>query len=135
MRRAGFLVCLLVVAALSLAGVAIAQSSDTSGSPPAAHPGGFATNPLQVALTGCLKRSSVTGKFVLADQGGSSWELTSPSIDLAPQLNHSVTVTGKPVSSAPPPNGQQNGAVADTDRPQHVLRVLTLKMLSPSCTR
>ncbi|MGC2109064.1 MAG: hypothetical protein WA655_06070 [Candidatus Korobacteraceae bacterium] len=88
-------------------------------------------------MTGCLKRSSTTGGYSISDQNGTIWELKSSSVNLTEQVNHSVTVTGKPVSASEQQgsNTQPSGDTPAGSKPQYILRVLTLKMLSPSCTR
>ena len=97
---------------------------------------GRVTNPLQISLTGCLKRNAATRSYTLSDQNGNLWELRSSSVDLSAQVNHSVVVTGKPGTGQPPPSdGQPAQGSQAGDQPKDVLRVLTVRMLSPSCTR
>lgn len=137
MRRSSeFLMCLVITASLGFGPAVSAQSTASQGAQSGA-PGRMATNPLQIALTGCLKRSSTTGGYSISDQNGTIWELKSSSVNLAQHVNHSVTVTGKAVSAGeqPGPNNQQNGDTHSESKPQYILRVLTLQMLSPSCTR
>jgi len=57
-------------------------------------------------------------------------------VNLAEHVNHSVMVTGKPIATTPEQGS--NGQAAKTGnggKPFPGLRVLTLKLLSPSCTR
>jgi hypothetical protein len=85
----------------------------------------------QVTATGCLKRNS-EGGFYLTDRTGSTWILTSNSVDLAKHVFHSVTVAGCKVTSSteqePPPSQDSAGAYPG-------LQVTRLTLLSPSCTR
>jgi hypothetical protein len=86
--------------------------------------------PIQVAVTGCLKRGNEGGFRIT--QNGTTWRLIAKDVDLAGQLNHVVTVTGK-LAPLPPQPGENSENEAGN--PSHGLRVLTLKMLSNSCTR
>jgi len=91
--------------------------------------------PIQIAVTGCLKRSN-EGGYRLKDRNGTTWQLTSDTVDLHDHLNHVVTVTGKPAPTPQPEaNNPQDGTAATASKPSPGLRVLTLKMLSNSCTR
>ena len=92
--------------------------------------------PLQMAVTGCLKRSN-DGGYRITDQNSTTWLLTSNTLDLAEHLNHVVTVTGKPAPTPQQPeaNSSQVGTTDAATKPSPGLRVLTLKMLSNSCTR
>ncbi len=110
-----------------------AQSSETQSGQSDANPPRTMSPPIQISLTGCLKRGNVGG-YRLTDQNGITWMLISKDVDLAEHLNHVVTVTGKPAPLPP----QQQGAdsqQSEGSNPAHGLRVLTVKMLSNSCTR
>ena len=115
-----------------------AQSSSTQDPQSGAVPGGVVTNPLQIAVTGCLQRGGESGGYYISDQNGTTWKLTSSTVNLAEHLSHSVMVTGKPIAT-PQQQGNngdgQGGKTEGGSKPQPSLRVLTLKMLSPSCTR
>ncbi len=89
------------------------------------------TTPHQVAVTGCLRRAGMPGTYAITDETGTTWVLTSNSadIDLSRQVMHVVAVTGKEAPGGSSPNDGQPG------NPPRSLRVLTLKTLSPSCTR
>jgi hypothetical protein len=71
----------------------------------------------------------------MADLNGNMWELKSSTVDLSQQVNHSVVVTGKPIDSSSPQLTPGQPAEAAHSGPKYVLQVLTLRMLSPSCTR
>ena len=137
MSRSCKFLALFVLATLCFCPSMPAQSAGAQNPQAATQPGRTATNPLQIALTGCLKRSSSTGGYSIADQNGTTWELKSTSVNLAEHVNHSVTVTGKPVSQGAPQTSsrQESGSTQTGSKPQYVLRVLTLQLLSPSCTR
>ena len=129
---------LVILAILSLGLSLRAQSTATPGGQSEATPPRTMSPPIQISVTGCLKRGNVGG-YRLTDQNGTSWTLISQDVNLAEHLNHAVTVTGKPVPL--PPQQQQQGANsqqgASDEAGKHApgLRVLTLKMLSNSCTR
>jgi len=78
-------------------------------------------------VRGCLKRGNQAGTYVISDQNGTTWELVSGSndVDLSKHIFHSVTLTGKEVPVAEKPE----------EAPRHELRVLSLQVLSRSCTR
>lgn len=99
------------------------------GSPAQQAPGTMSP-PIQILLTGCLRRSN-SGGYRLTDQNGTTWELTSHNVNLAEHVFHAVSVTGKPTTPATP----QNDKSESNSSPSRSLQVLTLKVLSPSCTR
>jgi hypothetical protein len=107
-----------------------AQSTAPQGNPP-----GVATPPIQVAVSGCLRRAN-DGGYRLSDQNGNTWILSSSKVNLAEHINHSVTLTGKPgaLTSPQESNTQQSGTTAGGNR-THRLQVLTLDVLDVSCTR
>lgn len=45
-------------------------------------------------LTGCLKQGDGANEYVLTAKDGSTWELRSDSVDLAPHVGHTATITG-----------------------------------------
>jgi hypothetical protein len=45
-------------------------------------------------LTGCLHKGDGANEFVLNAKNGSRWELRSDSVDMAPHVGHTVTITG-----------------------------------------
>ena len=95
------------------------------------------SNTHQIVITGCLKRGSGQNQFYLTDQDGRTWTLVSQSVNLAEQVFHSVTVAGKETMDS----GQQQspGKAGETakapDTMHYILKVLTLEVLSRSCTR
>ncbi len=134
--RPAFMSGLVILAVLSLGLSLDAQSSATPGGQSDANQPGTASPPIQIAVTGCLKRSN-EGGYRLTDHNGTTWLLTSDKVNLAEHLNQVVAVTGKP---AMPPkqqeaSSQQGGTAEGGNKPTPGLRVLTLSMLSNSCTR
>lgn len=45
-------------------------------------------------LTGCLQQGDGANEFVLHAKDGSRWELRSKSVEMAPHVGHTVTITG-----------------------------------------
>lgn len=97
---------------------------------------GVASPPLQVLVTGCLKRSH-NGGYYLTDRNGTHWRLSSSKVNLGDQVLHEVTVTGKPAALAIPNQtaSQENDSSQAGGKPSPSLQVLTLKMLSDSCSQ
>jgi hypothetical protein len=90
--------------------------------------------PLQINVTGCLKKNAETGGYYVSDQYGRRWELSSQKLDLSKQLFHTVSVSGHPMPMANPPAGKSDqGQQAGNQR--HALDVVELTMISNSCTR
>jgi hypothetical protein len=135
-RRPAFISVLLTLAVLGLGLSLHAQSTATPGGQSDTNPPRTASPPIQIAVTGCLKRGN-EGGYRLTDRNGTTWQLTSDTVNLAEHLNHSVTVTGKPATTAKQQeaSGQQGGTAEPGSKPSPGLRVLTLSMLSNSCTR
>ena len=89
----------------------------------------------QILVTGCLKRRNQPDLYVITDRNGTTWELISGSadVDLSKHIFHVVSIAGNEV----PPSRQLESGTQDeqTDITRHELRVLTLQVLSRSCTR
>jgi hypothetical protein len=62
--------------------------------------------PLQINITGCLKKNAETGGYYVSDENGRTWELTSKKLDLAAQVFHTVNVSGHPLSGTNTPEGK-----------------------------
>ncbi len=112
------------------------QSGQTQSGQPQANPPRMATPPIQILVSGCLRRGH-DGGYYISDRNGITWALSSTTVDLSAQVMHAVTVTGKPTGLAQPPpqSNQPSGNAAGGGGSQHGLQVLTLKMLTNSCTR
>jgi len=137
-HRAVFVAILALEMGIGISPGVIAQSqSDAAPSASTqANPPGIATPPIQILVSGCLKRGH-DGGYYISDRSGITWMLSSTKVDLAAHVMHAVTVTGKPAGlSQPPPQSNQTGSTAESGSgSQHELHVLTLKELSNSCTR
>lgn len=112
--RLGFAATTLVLAS------ALSSQAQRTNEPTAEPPANITTSH-QILVRGCLKRGNEAGTYVISDQNGTTWELVSGSsgVDLSKHIFHSVSIAGKEV---PVPAG-------------HELRVLSLQVLSRSCTR
>jgi hypothetical protein len=125
--------CCLVTAVLSLSVTALGAS--TPGTQEKAEHHKVRT------ITGCLQAGSEADEFNFTGNDGSTWELTSSAVKLAPHVGHTVTVTGTVV------HAKLHGAKEETkeemkehglkkeDAEHGHLRVTRLKMVSESCER
>jgi hypothetical protein len=133
--RSGFLALLLSLAVLTSAIPLVAQTAEPGGAQSSADQRRTVTTPLQVLVRGCLKRGN-DGGYYLTDNNGNSWKLSSKTVDLAAHVNHAVELTGKPGAIAKQGTPDQPANQTDANgNPLHPLQVLTLNMLSNSCTR
>ena len=109
-----------------------AQNDQAAGNPPTTM-----STHHQLLVTGCLKKGGGPRDFYITDQNGKTWKLTSDSVNLAEHVNHSVTITGKEAAMPKQQEGKEQESEKNESggKSSAGLRVLTLKMLSPSCTR
>jgi ABC-type sugar transport system substrate-binding protein len=92
-------------------------------------------------LTGCLQKGDDAKEFNLVTGKGGTWEIKSDSVDLAPHVGHTVTVTG--VVSNATMHGVKEDAKAeakehgmDKNSTEHGhLTVTHVKMVSDSCKK
>jgi hypothetical protein len=135
-RYPAILFLFMVLACLVTQPAAYAQSEGAQPGQSSPNPPGMVSPPIQILVSGCLKRGS-DGGYYLSDRNGTTWQLTSDKVNLAEHVMHAVTVTGKPGGiPKQPETGNQPGQPAQSSgSPSPGLRVLTLKMLSNSCTR
>ena len=128
---AKFNVCLLFVATL-IAVIAVppgqTQSAGTRGVQSSDNTIGRAAPSEQVQASGCLRRGN-DGGYYLKDRNGLTWVLSSSTVDLSQHIMHSVSITGKITK---PQTGDTDSSGG---KPSPSLEVLTLTVLSPSCTR
>ena len=127
--------CLVLLAVVSLGLPPSAQTGGSAEQQNSRPPGNIST-PLQILVTGCLKRAS-DGGYYITDRNGTTWELVAgdSSIDLARHIFHTVSITGKHASPAKQQGGNNESQRTGTGAPHSTLRVLSLQVLSPSCTR
>jgi len=78
-------------------------------------------------------------EYKLTTKGGSTWEIKSDSVELAPHVGHTVTVTGavshaKMHSMKEDTKSEMKEHGMDKDAKEHGhLKVTSLKMVSESC--
>jgi hypothetical protein len=91
-------------------------------------------------ITGCLAKSG-TDKYTLAAEDGTTWNLTSSSVNLGNHVGHEVTVTGV-VANSKAHNMKEDAkdmasdAGAKKNNTEHGhLKVTDLKMVSDTCTK
>lgn len=136
-HRTSFLSILILAIGLAILPVGLsAQSNEAQSGQTQASPPRVATPPIQILVSGCLRRGA-DGGYYISDRNGMTWQLSSTAVDLSAHVMHAVTVTGKPGAFAQPQaSGNQPGSNAESgNTSSRPLQVLTLKMLSNSCTR
>jgi hypothetical protein len=87
-------------------------------------------------VTGCLSKGDSAREFKVTGEDGSTWEVTSATVKLAPHLGHTVTVTGKVWH--PDMHGAKEKAkeTVDPDAKEHGhLKVTNVEMVSESCKK
>jgi ABC-type sugar transport system substrate-binding protein len=92
-------------------------------------------------LTGCLQKGDGANEYALTAKDGSTWELRSDSVDLAPHVGHTVTLTGTASGAHAKAHEMKEGAKEemkehgmDKDATEHGhLKVTNLAMISDSC--
>lgn len=110
-----------------------AQTSAASSGGQTAHPPGNISTPHQLVITGCLRRDSA-GVYSITNENGKTFNLISAAndVDLSKHVFHAVRITGKEAPNVEPPAPANP---AQQSPPLSALRVLTLEVLSNSCTR
>ncbi len=85
-------------------------------------------------ITGCLAKGDSAGEFKVTASDGSTWEVKSKTVKLAPHVGHTVTVTGEVWH--PDMHGAKEKAksAVDADAKEHGhLNVSKVEMVSDSC--
>ncbi len=90
-----------------------------------------------VNVTGCLKKGSEEGGYYITDKDGTTWELSSKTVDLSEHVNHTVSVAGHEMarSKAEEAKTEQSEKSESNGNKYFDLKVAQLKMVSPSCTQ
>jgi len=114
------------VIVLGLCRLMPAQSSGGQDPQPGISPGGSVNHPLQIAVSGCLKR--VGEGYSIADDTGRTWKLVGDGVNFAEHVDQRVMIAGKPDTTA-----QQQERGVEGSNLQLSVRVLTIKTVSPSC--
>jgi hypothetical protein len=93
------------------------------------------------SITGCLSQGDDAKEFNLKTEDGSTWEVKSSTVSLAPHVGHKVTVTGE-VAHATAHNMKEDtkdmahdaGVTKENNEHGH-LKATGLKMVSTSCSQ
>jgi hypothetical protein len=90
-----------------------------------------------INVTGCLKKGSEAGGYYITDESGTTWELSSKTVDLSAHVNHVVSVAGHemPRSKTDEAKTEQSEKSESGGNKYFDLKVAQLKMVSPSCTK
>ncbi|HET7185165.1 MAG TPA: DUF5818 domain-containing protein [Terriglobales bacterium] len=92
-------------------------------------------------LAGCLQKGDGANEFVLTAKDGSTWELRSDNVDLAPHVGHTVKITGTAsrahakaheMKEKTKTEMQEHGMDKNATEHGH-LKVTNLSMVSESC--
>jgi ABC-type sugar transport system substrate-binding protein len=90
-------------------------------------------------ITGCLSQGDDANEFLLKGTDGSTWEVKSNGVALAPHVGHTVQATGE-VSHAKMHNlkedakeAAKDSGVTKKDTEHGHLKVSDVKMVSDSC--
>jgi hypothetical protein len=94
-------------------------------------------------LTGCLQKGDGANEYVLSAKNGSTWELRSDSVDLAPHVGHTVTITGTASRAHAKAHEMKEGAkeemkehgMAKNEKERGHLKVTNLTMVSDTCQK
>jgi hypothetical protein len=88
------------------------------------------------SITGCLQKGDNGGAYTLTADDGTVWHVNSKSVDLAPHVNHTVTLTGMGVEkSKEKSTATDSGETTDKSKEVHRLHVSKLSMVSESCQK
>jgi hypothetical protein len=90
-----------------------------------------------INVTGCLKKGSEPGGYNITDESGTTWELSSKTVDLSAHVNHVVSVAGHemPRSKTEEAKTEQSEKSESGGNKYFDLKVAQLNMVSPSCTK
>jgi hypothetical protein len=142
------MVLVLIAGLLVIAGIAQAQETSTTQQTTTtttterdANTTAGDTHSNVRTLTGCIQKGEDANEYDLVGQDGSTWELKSDAVDLAPHLGHTVTITG--AVAHPTMHGmkedtkkeaQEHGMDKSATEHGH-LTVTNLSMVSSSCSK
>jgi hypothetical protein len=74
-----------LIAFLMLAGAVGVSAADEKGK---------TDDKTATTLTGCLQKGADANEYALMANDGSTWEISSDNVNLAPHVGHTVTITG-----------------------------------------
>jgi hypothetical protein len=92
-------------------------------------------------MTGCLQKGDEANEFVLTAKDGSTWDLRSDSVDMAPHVGHEVTITGTASRLHAKAHEMKEGTkeemhehgMAKSETEHGHLKVTNLAMVSKTC--
>ncbi len=123
MKSPAMMLCATLVLAFSL-GLRTGFAQTQSGKEP----------PKAVSVTGCLVKGDEPKEVWLAQKDGTIYGLESSKIELNTHLGHKVMVTGYVLPEGKEEAGDEKQNKT-AKRETADFRVLTLKMISPTCTQ
>ncbi len=92
-------------------------------------------------ITGCLSQGDDKDEFLLTAQDGSTWEVRSDAVSLAPHVGHTVTATGTVRAAAmhnmkeDAKDAAQDAGMKKDNKEHGHLQVTDVKMVSDSCSK
>ncbi len=94
-------------------------------------------------VTGCLQRGEAANEYTLLAKDGSTWEISSDKVDLAPHVGHTVTISASPSRVHEKAHEMKEGAKEEmhehdmkkSNAEHGHLKVDTLTMVSESCQK
>src|SRR5947209_9678915 len=101
---------------LGMAGVANAKAQDASQADENAKTNRSAK---VRKLTGCIGRGATDKDYTLDSANGSSWQIKSDAVELAPHVGQTVTVTGTVDHAKLHAAKEKSKSVKDADAPEH----------------
>ena len=130
----------VIAIGLLVSAVGIAQAQDTTTTDKDATAASDSHSNVRT-LTGCLRQGESSNEYELVAQNGSTWELKSDTIDFAPHIGHTVTITGAVAHSGmhnmkedAKQEAQEHGMDKSATEHGH-LTVTNLSMVSSSCSK
>ncbi|HZQ96553.1 MAG TPA: hypothetical protein VFA67_16205 [Candidatus Sulfotelmatobacter sp.] len=97
--------------------------------------------PATRTVTGCLQKTSEAGEFLLQANDGSSWEVKSDTVSLAPHVGHTISATGV-VSHETAHNLKEDAketahdaGIKKENKEHGHLKITDVQMVSESCSQ
>ncbi|MGI9104354.1 MAG: hypothetical protein ACR2IF_18075 [Terriglobales bacterium] len=94
-------------------------------------------------VTGCLQKGESANEYTLMAKDGSTWEVSSDTVNLAPHVGHTVTITANPSRVHEKAHEMKEGAkdkmqehdMKKSNAEHGHLKVDNLTMVSESCQK
>jgi hypothetical protein len=93
------------------------------------------------SITGCLSQGDDKDEFLLTAQDGSTWEVRSDAVSLAPHVGHTVTATGTVRAAAmhnmkeDAKDAAQDAGMKKDNKEHGHMEITDVKMVSDSCSK